>query len=130
MLSSGQRRHVSLVSCGSIMFSPTVLLLLLMLGCTYSSPQPGRKLIWYSFPRFLIHTDLTSNPASFYLLSNLVEASNSFDRVDVHKPLREGNKRRHFKKYGEKVNECTSDLSLCRLLLPEEYIRNHRACLT
>lgn len=35
-------------------------------------PQPGRKLMWYtnSLPCFLIHTDLNSNPASFYSLSN------------------------------------------------------------
>ena len=48
-------------------------------------------------------TDLTSNPASLYILSNnLVEASNGFDRMEVHKLLRKGNKRRHFKMYGGK----------------------------
>jgi len=67
MLSSGQGRHVSLVFCGCIVLLRPAVVPNAALQTFFC--QPGRKLIWCtaSLPCFLIHTDLTSNPASFYL---------------------------------------------------------------
>lgn len=50
----------------------SILLLVLMLICIHHL-QPGKKLVWYNTSSlcFLIETYLTSNPGSFYFLSDI-----------------------------------------------------------
>ncbi len=129
MLSSGQGRHVSSVFCGSIVFLRHTV----VPDADIVSSQGGSCFGTHYLPSLFPHPqwpNLSPSQLLFAVKQNLVEASNGFDRRDVHKLLSKGNKRRHFKTYGgKKVSECTSYLSLCHLLLPEECISNHRACV-
>lgn len=93
-----------------------ILLLFLILGCRHCL-WPGRKVIWYTIspPCFLIHTNLTSNPACFIYWQT--EPGGSIKQL-----WQDG--------YTYSISECTSDLFLCLFLLPVECVSNHRACLT
>lgn len=100
-------------------------------GCTYCL-QPGRKLLLHttSLPCFLIHTDLTSNPASFYLLSNRTwwKHQTALTGGMYTNSWAKETKGAISKGMGKKW--VSVHLSLCRLLLPEECISNHGACAT